>query len=150
MGLFLAAGGGRKDFGESVKYMTISGEFKQTAGIQSRLGKVFFLIWSRKRALCLLKKFIYGKVWRRKGGEQKHLKFGKKMTLVVTYFSMLGNAGFLLICCSHFLVCIIDTLLILNKAPLEKEAICMCIELFRLEGLRSFHCLFKYLKVMGI
>ena len=56
----------------------------------------------------------------------------------------------LLICCSHFLVCIIDTLLILNKAPLEKEAICMCIELFRLAGLRCFHYLFKYFKVMGI
>lgn len=55
----------------------------------------------------------------------------------------------LLICCSHFLVRLIDTLLILNKAPLEKEAIPMCIELFRLEGLRCFHCLLKYLKVMG-
>lgn len=40
--------------------------------------------------------FIYGKVWRRKGGEQKPLKFGKKITLDVTYFSMLGNAVYYL------------------------------------------------------
>jgi len=40
LGIFLAAGVGRKSFSESVKYMTISGDFKQTAGIQSRLGKV--------------------------------------------------------------------------------------------------------------
>lgn len=56
----------------------------------------------------------------------------------------------LLICCFHFLVCIIDTLLILNKALFEKEEICMCTELFSLEGLRCFHCIFKYLKVIGI
>lgn len=56
----------------------------------------------------------------------------------------------LLICCSRFLVCLIDTLLILNEAPLEKEVIPMCIELCRLEGLRYFHCPLKYLKVMGV
>lgn len=59
---------------------------------KSELGKVFPSFREGKGDFYFLKKFIYGKIWRRKGGEQKHLQFGKKNTLDMTYFVMIRNA----------------------------------------------------------
>lgn len=90
-----------------------------------------------------------GKDLEKKGRRTEAPQVGEEKDSICDLIFYARKYSSLLICCSHILVHLIDTLLILNRAPLEKEVIPMCIELFRVEGLRCSHCLLKHLKVTG-
>lgn len=132
----------------SVKYVGVSGEFKQTAGVKSKLRKVFSSFGGETELFAFSRRLFMERAgWEI---EQKDFKFGKNHGFRYDLVFYGRKCSLLAICCSHFLVCITDISLILNYTPHEKKAICMYIELLRLGGLRCFHYLSKYLKVMGI
>lgn len=90
MGLFLAVGGRRKSFSESVKHTTSIGELKQTAGTQSSLSKMFSSFEKKKSSLCSQKVYLW------KDLEKKRRRTETPQVWDENYsrcdlFSMLGN-----------------------------------------------------------